>query len=95
MTDLVPTTLNEAGRKHVASELARLGLNWDVDATIEDITSKPSFNMLEPGGWECEYEISNTKAKLAGVKGAGGYGAYAYITIEADKHVVFEEVDTD
>lgn len=80
--------LNEAGQKHVAEELDRLNLSWDVDATCSDIEQKISFSDLEQGG-SMEYEISNTQA------GKRSYGVHGYIEILADEHVNFEDSEED
>lgn len=88
MTNTFPAFLNETGRKHVAEELARLDLSWDVAATCSDIENKISFGDLVQGrGDGMDYEISNIRA---GIK---SYGAYGSIEILADEHVYFEASD--
>lgn len=80
-----PSCLNEQGQEHVKSELSRLGLDWDHNGTFSDIEAKIEFSGLVKGcGDQMDYEISNFAA------GKNGYGVFAYITIEADKHVRFE-----
>jgi hypothetical protein len=83
-----PSHLNAAGVTHVTESLDKLGLDWGVAATVDAICDQNGFMGLQPGD-EYAYEITNTQAKIAGVSGAGGYGVYAYIHIDADKHVVF------
>lgn len=78
---------NKAGRQHAADELERLGLDWDADATCDEIAGKSSFHDLEPGvGDSMDYEISNFEV------GKKSYGVFGYIEICADKHVTFEAV---
>lgn len=90
MTDTFPSCLNDAGQAHVTSEIERLGLGWDAPATMSDIEQKPDFMDLKEGG-SIEYEISNNKAKQAGI-GSGGYGVFATIEIVADEHVRFDKL---
>lgn len=54
----IATALNAKGQAHVTAELARLGLNWNVDATMTEIESMPDFgNVLTVG--EVKYETPN------------------------------------
>ena len=85
MTNVYASYLNKAGINHVAEELDRLGLDWDVEATCADITDTNSFMDMQPGD-DCQYEISNIKA------GRRGYGAYAFITISSE-HVIWEKME--
>lgn len=89
---LAPTYLNAAGKTYVAERLAELAIAWDVEATINEICDRPGFMELQPGD-SYDYEITNTKAKIAGVSGVGGYGVFAYIHIDADEHVTFEPIE--
>lgn len=54
----IATALNAKGQAHVGAELARLGLNWSVDATMTEIENMPDFgNVLTVG--EVKYETPN------------------------------------
>lgn len=77
MTNKFAATLNDIGFAHVANETARLGLNWDADATVSDITSTNEFMDLAPGD-TMRYEISNIDA------GKSGYGIFGTIRIDSD-----------
>ena len=81
----IPLTLNTKGKAHLKRELRELGIIdmrsqylrhkilWDIDATIEDITDKISFQEFrkfdEGGNAGFHYEISNSEL------GKSGYGA--------------------
>jgi len=82
---MIPICLNDEGQAHVAAELKRHGIDWDVSAVCTEIEDK----ML--GGMDTirassddtyDYEITNNAASLAGVCQAG-YGVFAYIEITA------------
>ena len=84
--ELIPTCLNEIGQAHVAAELTRHGISWDVSAVCSEIED----GML--GGMDTirassndtyDYEITKNAASRAGVCQAG-YGVFAYIEITAD-----------
>jgi len=84
--ELIPTCLNEIGQAHVAAELTRHGIDWDVSAVCSEIED----GML--GGMDTiracskdtyDYEITKNAASRAGVCQAG-YGVFAYIEITAD-----------
>ena len=73
----IPSTLNKKGEAHLKRELKALGLKWDIDATIEDISHKNSFQEMRKGtNSDFDYEI--TMYDL----GKSGYGA---------KHINFRE----
>lgn len=40
---IIPTALNAAGQAHVAKELSRLGLAWDLSATCAEIENMIDF----------------------------------------------------
>ena len=51
----IATALNTNGQNHVAAELDRLGLDWNVDATMSEIEIMADFqNVLIVG--EVKYE---------------------------------------
>ncbi|WP_208981058.1 hypothetical protein, partial [Pannonibacter sp. CS1GBFMT1] len=75
MNNVFAAYLNEAGVAHVAEELKRLGLDWDVASTCDEIEKKPGFLDMYPDG-SYEYEISNNDV------GKRGYGAFGWINIE-------------
>lgn len=51
----IATALNDKGQAHVAAELARMGLSWDVQATCTEIEEMADFcNVLDLG--EVKYE---------------------------------------
>ncbi len=77
MTQKIATSLNKSGQQHVADELKRLGLEWDLDATCSEIEEKSSFMSLEYGFDDAMYYDT--------VKGQ--------IEILADEHVNFEEIE--
>lgn len=55
---MIATALNAQGQAHVVAELARLGLNWNADATMTEIENMPDFgNVLTVG--EVKYETPN------------------------------------
>lgn len=87
MENVFASNLNETGASHVANELHRLGLDWDVSATCSEIEEKQGFMELEPSGWY-DYEISNTAA------GKSGYGAFGWIDIRPE-HVQWEALEYD
>jgi len=83
---LIPVCLSDKGQAHVAAELARHGIDWDVSAVCSEIED----GML--GGMDTirassndtyDYEITKNAASRAGVCQAG-YGVFAYIEITAD-----------
>ena len=83
--------LNEAGQQHVKNEINRLGLNWDVSATITEIEEK-MHSLPEKFGRDndsFDFEISNNTASISKVCQAG-YGVFAYIEITSDM-VRFED----
>ena len=82
----IPSSLNEVGQAHVEARLAEVGLDWSLDRVCSEIEGKSGFMSLTPGD-SYEYEISNISA---GIK---SYGAFAYIEIDADKHVTWVEAD--
>lgn len=52
---IIATALNDKGQARVIAEMARLGLNWDADATMTEIENMPDFgNVLTVG--EVKYE---------------------------------------
>ena len=82
----IPVCLSDEGQAHVAAELTRHGIDWDVSAVCSEIED----GML--GGMDTirassndtyDYEITNNAASRAGVCQAG-YGVFAYIEITAD-----------
>ena len=84
--ELIPICLNDEGQAHVAAELTRHGIDWDVSAVCTEIEN----GML--GGLDTirassndtyDYEITKNAASRAGVCQAG-YGVFAYIEITAD-----------
>jgi hypothetical protein len=79
---------NEAGTKHLDAELARLGLDWDRDATATVICGKDGFQDIGVDGACYEYEISNVRA------GKKSYGVHGTIEI-GPEHVWFDEVEDD
>lgn len=87
MTNVFASNLNESGVAHVASELDRLGLDWDVSATCSDIEQKPGFMGMEPDD-RYDYEISNIAA------GKRGYGVFGWIDIRQE-HVQWEPRDAE
>lgn len=90
MTHTFATALNTAGQTHVASEIERLGLGWDVDSTLTEIEGEAGFgDLVQHSDDVCYYEISNNQAAQAGV-GSAGHGVFATIEILADVHVQFE-----
>lgn len=49
-TNLIATALNDKGQAHVIAEIARLGLDWDAQATMTEIENMPDFhNVLTVG----------------------------------------------
>lgn len=85
MTNVFAAYLNEAGVAHVAEELKRLGLDWDVSATCSEIAEKPGFMDMDQDG-SYEYEISSIDA------GKRSYGAFGWINIEPI-HVHWEPLE--
>jgi len=81
----VPVCLSDEGQSHVAAELKRHNIDWDVSAVCSEVEDG-----LLGGGAEMrigsddtyDYEITNNAASIAGVCQAG-YGVYAYIQITA------------
>lgn len=92
MKEFIPTCLNEEGQAHVADELQRIGLDWDVSAVCSEIEQKNGFMHMRPNSDDTyDYEITNNEASLAGLCNSG-YGVYAYIEITTQM-VRFEEMD--
>ncbi|MTH94985.1 hypothetical protein [Roseibium sp. RKSG952] len=87
MTKMYAAHLNEAGVAHVAAELKRLGLEWDLSATCSAIEGTPGFMDLttDPNDYY-EYEIANKDV------GKRGYGVVGYIEVWS-RHAQFEPVD--
>ena len=82
----IPTTLNKKGEAHLKRELKALGLKWDIDATIEDISHTNSFQEMRKGtDSDFDYEISLHQL------GKSGYGA-KHINFR-EEHIQFEKVD--
>ena len=78
----------------MATELERIGLDWDVSAVCSEIEQKIGFNEMRFNSDDTyDYEITNNEASLAGLC-SSGYGVYAYIEITAQM-VRFEEIDDD
>ena len=83
---LIPTCLNEIGQAHVADELKRHGIDWDLGAVcteIEDGLLGSMDTIRASSNDTYDYEITNNAASRAGVCQAG-YGVFAYIEITAD-----------
>jgi hypothetical protein len=90
----IPVCLNDEGQAHVAAELKRHGIDWDVSAVcseIEDGLLGGLTEMRVGSDDTYDYEITNNAASGAGVCQAG-YGVFAYIEITAAM-VRFEEAD--
>ena len=84
--ELIPTCLNEIGQAHVAEELKRHGIDWDLGAVcteIEDGLLGSMDTIRASSNDTYDYEITNNAASRAGVCQAG-YGVFAYIEITAD-----------
>ena len=83
--ELVPVCLNDEGQAHVAAELKRHGIDWDVSAVCSEIEDKMLGGMdtIRASSTDTyDYEITNNAASRAGVCQAG-YGVFAYIEITA------------
>ena len=83
--ELVPVCLNDEGQAHVAAELKRHGIDWDVSAVcteIEDGLLGSMDTIRASSNDTYDYEITNDAASRAGVCQAG-YGVFAYIEITA------------
>jgi len=94
MQDLIPICLNDEGQAHVAEELKRHSIDWDLGAVCTEIEDKMLGGMdtIRAGSDDTyDYEITNNAASIAGVCQAG-YGVFAYIEITAAM-VRFEEAD--
>ena len=92
--DLIPVCLNDEGQAHVAEELKRHSIDWDLGAVYTEIEDKMLGGMdtIRAGSDDTyDYEITNNAASRAGVCQAG-YGVFAYIEITAAM-VRFEEAD--
>ncbi len=82
--ELIPTCLNEIGQAHVAAELKRHNIDWDVSPVCSEIEEGRGFSEMRVGSDDTyDYEITNNAASRAGVCQAG-YGVFAYIEITAD-----------
>ena len=78
-------SLNAKGEAHLKEELKALNLDWDIDATIEDISNKIGFQEMRKGhGDYFDYEISYIE------QGKSGYGAN-HITF-TEEHIKWEKV---
>lgn len=76
----VPTGLCEQGQLHVARELQRHNIDWDVSAVCSEIEDKilSGHNEMRIGSDDTySYEITNNAASRS------GYGIYAHIKITA------------
>ena len=83
---LIPTCLNEIGQAHVADELKRHGIDWDLSAVcteIEDGLLGGMDTIRASSNDTYDYEITKNAASRTGVCQAG-YGVFAYIEITAD-----------
>jgi hypothetical protein len=81
----IPVCLSDEGQAHVADELKRHGIDWDVSAVcseIEDGLLGGLTEMRVGSDDTYDYEITNNAASRAGVCQAG-YGVFAYIEITA------------
>ena len=81
----IPVCLSDEGQAHVAAELKRHGIDWDVSAVcseIEDGLLGGLTEMRVGSDDTYDYEITNNAASRAGVCQAG-YGVFAYIEITA------------
>jgi len=81
----IPVCLNDEGQAHVAAELKRHNIDWDVSAVCSEIEDKILGGLAEMriGSDDTyDYEITNNAASRAGVCQAG-YGVFAYIEITA------------
>lgn len=88
----IPVCLSDEGQAHVAAELKRHGIDWDVSAVCSEIEEGRGFSEMRVGSDDTyDYEITNNAASIAGVCQAG-YGVFAYIEITAAM-VRFEEAD--
>ena len=87
----IPVCLSDEGQAHVAAELKRHGIDWDVSAVCSEIEEGRGFSEMRVGSDDTyDYEITNNAASSAGVCQAG-YGVFAYIEITAAM-VQFEAV---
>ena len=79
----IPVCLNDEGQAHVAAELKRHNIDWDVSAVCSEIEEGRGFSEMRVGSDDTyDYEITNNAASRAGVCQAG-YGVFAYIEITA------------
>jgi len=79
----IPVCLNDKGQSHVAAELKRHNIDWDVSAVCSEIEEGRGFSEMRVGSDDTyDYEITNNAASIAGVCQAG-YGVFAYIEITA------------
>ena len=79
----IPLCLNDEGQAHVAAELKRHNIDWDVSAVCSEIEEGRGFSEMRVGSDDTyDYEITNNAASRAGVCQAG-YGVFAYIEITA------------
>jgi hypothetical protein len=79
----IPVCLSDEGQAHVAAELKRHGIDWDVSAVCSEIEEGRGFSEMRIGSDDTyDYEITNNAASRAGVCQAG-YGVFAYIEITA------------
>ena len=83
--ELVPVCLNDEGQAHVAAELKRHGIDWDVSAVCSEIEDKILGGMdtiCASSTDTYDYEITKNAASRAGVCQAE-YGVFSYIEITA------------
>ena len=83
---LIPVCLSDKGQAHVAAELTRHGIDWDVSAVcseIEDGMLGGMDTIRASSNDSYDYVITNNAASREGVCQAG-YGVFAYIEITAD-----------
>ncbi len=81
----IPVCLNDEGQAHVAAELKRHNIDWDVSAVCSEIEDGllGGISEMRVGSDDTyDYEITNNAASRAGVCQAG-YGVFAYIEITA------------
>ena len=60
----IATALNNKGQTHVASELARMGLKWDTQATCAEIEDMSDFCFVLERG-EVQYETPNVSIYIS------------------------------
>lgn len=94
----IPSTLNKKGEAHLRRELRALGIIdmnsrynrdkilWDIDATIEDISHKRSFEEMRKGT-DSDFDYEITLHQL----GKSSYGA-KHINFK-EEHILWEKID--